>query len=509
MRVQAQSTRSINTAPITPVPHKVDLRSAVMHSSPSTPVSFGRLNELQALGQNLKVRLAQAVGRSAVGQPSALTASNSFSREATVTRVNGQVIIDTGDGNDQIRVTQDARTGDVTVSVNGESRTFTGNDRNNLVIRAGAGNDVIQVDPGVTVNLRLYGGDGDDVINGGSGHDRIDSGAGRDRIYGGAGNDYIYGGDGNDTLQGGGGNDTVYGGAGNDLVYGSAGDDYLEGGKGNDTIYGGAGNDVVSGGEGNDRLFGDTGNDAIYAGQGKDNISGGSGNNKLYVQADDTVQATPRGASNQSVTVELTGNPGGLGVIVRGSDAFRQRVMDDLDMLRSSPVGRQMLASFDAAHQRDGVTVTIEEITEDNGFASRSRFSNPFLDPATGRRGTPTNATIGYNPTFAPTFGFVDGTDAYTPPAVVLYHEMAHAYDYTHGTLRPGTYQGVDTADRGRVPNLERVAVGVPLDHDNNPQTPEQLDNANHPRALTENGIREEMMLQLRRSYALARLSGF
>jgi hypothetical protein len=59
------------------------------------------------------------------------------------------------------------------------------------------------------------------------------------------------------------------------------------------------------------------------------------------------------------------------------------------------------------------------------------------------------------------------------------------------------------------VPNLERVAVGVPLDHDNDPRTPEQLDNANHPYALTENGIREEMNLQLRRSYVLARLSGF
>ncbi|QUV80792.1 calcium-binding protein [Chloracidobacterium sp. D] len=509
MRVAAKSTPSVNPASTASIPHKLDLRSAVARPSPSTPVSFGKLNDLQTLGQNLKARLTQAMGRQVTGQPSTAVATSGFSREATVTRVNGQVVIDTGDGDDQIRVTQDARTGDVTVSVNGESRTFTGSDRNNLVIRAGAGNDVIQVDPGVTVNLRLFGGDGDDVITGGSGHDRIDGGAGNDRINGGAGNDYIYGGDGNDTLQGGDGNDTIYGGRGNDLIYGNAGNDYLEGGEGNDTIYGGEGNDVISGGLGDDRLFGGAGDDAIYAGQGKDNISGGSGNNKLYVQADDTVRTAPRGSRNQVVTVELTGNPGELGVIVRGSDEFRQRVMDDLEMLRSSPAGRQMLASFDAARQRDRVTVTIEEITEDNGFASRSRGSNPFLDPATGRRGTPTNATIGYNPTFAPTFEFADGTAAYTPPSVVLYHEMAHAYDYTHGTLRPGTYQGVDTADRGRVPNLERVAVGVPLDHDNDPRTPEQLDNANHPYALTENGIREEMNLQLRRSYMLARLSGF
>lgn len=503
MRVAPKSTPSINPTSTT-IPHKLDLRSAVAQPSPTVPVGSGKLNELHTLGQTIRARVTQTMGPS-----SAPSASSGFSREATVTRVNGQVIIDTGDGDDQVRVTQDARTGNVTVSVNGESRTFTGNDRNNLVIRAGAGNDVIQVDPGVTVNLRLFGGDGNDVITGGRGHDRIDGGAGNDRINGGVGNDYVYGGDGSDTLQGSDGNDTVYGGRGNDLIYGNAGNDYLEGGESNDTMYGGDGNDVVSGGLGDDRLFGSAGDDAVYAGQGQDRISGGSGNNKLYVQAEDTVQAAPRGSQNQVVTVELTGNPGGTGVIVRGSDEFRQRVLDDLEMLRSSPVGRQMLASFDAARQRDGVTVTIEEITEDNGFASRSRFSNPFLDPATGRRGTPTNATIGYNPTFAPTFEFADGTAAYTPPSVVLYHEMAHAYDYTHGTLRPGTYQGVDAADRGRVPNLERVAVGVPLDHDNNPRTPEQLDNANHPYALTENGIREEMNLQLRRSYMLARLSGF
>lgn len=507
MRVAARPAQPVASSQSASNVVKIEMRSAVAQQPSAGQVGAGRLNDLQTFGQTVKARLTQAANSSPTNSTPAQTPG--FSREATVTRVNGQVVIDTGDGDDQIQVTQDARTGDVTVSVNGESRTFTGRDRNNLVIRAGAGNDVIRVDAGVTVNLRLYGDAGDDTITGGGGHDRIFGGAGNDRINGGAGNDYIDGGDGNDTIQGGDGNDTVYGGRGNDLIYGNAGDDYLEGGEGNDTLYGGVGNDVLSGGLGDDRLFGGAGDDAVYAGQGRDSVSGGAGNNKLYVQNDDTVQAAPRGATNQVVTVELTGNPGGTGVIVRGSDEFRQRVMDDLEMLRSSPAGRQMLASFDAARQRDGVTVTIEEITEDNGYAARSRASNPFLDPTTGRRGTPTNATIGYNPTFAPTFEFADGSAAYTPPVVVLYHEMAHAYDYTHGTLRPGTYRGADAADSGRVPNLERVAVGVPLDHDNDPRTPEQRDDANHPYALTENGIREEMNLQLRRSYMLARLSGF
>ena len=60
------------------------------------------------------------------------------------------------------------------------------------------------------------------------------------------------------------------------------------------------------------------------------------------------------------------------------------------------------------------------------------------------------------------------------PPITVLYHELAHVYDYAHGTgrgrlHRPGQ-PGVD--------NAERVAVGLPIDHDKDPSTPDQLDPA-------------------------------
>ena len=53
----------------------------------------------------------------------------------------------------------------------------------------------------------------------------------------------------------------------------------------------------------------------------------------------------------------------------------------------------------------------------------------------------------------------------------------------------------------------ERVAVGLPIDNDNNPKTAERTDDANHPDELTENALREEMNLQLRNSYALANLT--
>ena len=68
---------------------------------------------------------------------------------------------------------------------------------------------------------------------------------------------------------------------------------------------------------------------------------------------------------------------------------------------------------------------------------------------------------IGYNPTWDDL-----PRDQPAPPAVVLYHELAHIYDHFHGTVAAGTYEG---ADNQGVPNRERVAVGLPIDHDGDP----------------------------------------
>jgi len=465
-----------------------------------------KLSDLKTFGSRIKDKITDLFGGKNPAQV--------FSKEATVTRTGGQVIIDAGAGDDQIGVSQDAKTGNITVSVNGESQTFSGRDRNNLVIRAGEGNDNIWVDENMTVNLRLEGGDGDDFIRGGGGHDKIEGGQGNDRLHGAGGNDYINGSVGDDIIYGDDGNDTVYGGDGNDEIYGNNGDDYLEGSRGNDTINGNDGNDTISGGIGDDTLYGNYGDDAIYTGQGTDIANGDDGNNKIYAQTGDTVQKNEGGINNTVVTVELKGNPGGTGVMVTGSDEFRERVEADLEMLRSSPVGRQMLTGFDDAQKSDSVTVTIQELpNENNGYADWQNRLNPTapqpdMDPTTGALGTPNSATISYNPQFAPTFEFTDGTEAYTPPVTVLYHEMGHAYDYTHGTFRAEPYNGTDTNDSGI--NLrvgERVAVGLPIDNDNDPRTAERTDDANHPDELTENALREEMNLQLRTSYVLARLS--
>ena len=91
-------------------------------------------------------------------------------------------------------------------------------------IRAGAGDDIIDMTSQkfeyIGHGVKIYGGDGDDIIWANSGENILYGDAGNDRIVGGSGNDTIIGGIGNDSLHGGGGNDTFIfsGDFGNDVI---------------------------------------------------------------------------------------------------------------------------------------------------------------------------------------------------------------------------------------------------------------------------------------------------
>ena len=130
-----------------------------------------------------------------------------------------------------------------------------------LTVTGKAGDDVITIDPAVTLNV---------VVDGGDGNDKITGGGGADSLSGGASKDSIYGGNGNDRLNGNGGNDRLFGESGADRLYGYDGNDYLDGGSSNDRLQGDAGIDT---------FYGQGGDDFIYA---KDSVAesifGGSGN---------------------------------------------------------------------------------------------------------------------------------------------------------------------------------------------------------------------------------------
>jgi hypothetical protein len=82
---------------------------------------------------------------------------------------------------------------------------------------------------------------------------------------------------------------------------------------------------------------------------------------------------------------------------------------------------------------------------------------------------------------------------------------MSHAFNGVTGTFMQGNYdggaQGEQHPDFGLV-NVERQAVGLPSSHPEFDFGNGRVTNSN-PYPLTENGIREEMGLDLRPSYML------
>ncbi|MCW5581919.1 MAG: hypothetical protein KIS72_11320 [Luteimonas sp.] len=409
-----------------------------------------------------------------------------------------QLVFTTGSGNDSVGVSQ-RDDGTLDVTVNGESYEVRLANGQEFTIRTGAGDDVIEVASNVTVNIVADTGAGDDKIDiAGSGDNRIDAGDGNDSInLSGAGRNDVFGGSGDDTIRGGSGVDVIYGGDGNDDIDGGAGRNYLEGGAGNDTIRSRGTGDMVSGGLGDDTIHAATGASSIYAGAGNDTIEGAGDRTTIYAEAIDRINAAT-GARPTVVNVEIDPQVGGT-VKVEGSDAFVQRVQADIEFLRSSPNGQQMLAEFDRTAQTKGNTVTIKELSnEENGYAMPAEDGATWADVqiTNGRAGRGVETDIRYNPSFH--------MDAFPAPVVVLYHEMSHAYNFTNGTLQPGNYSGPDVADRG-ISNSERQAVGLettaaPFDFDGDPATPPTTANPDH---LTENGIREELGLPDRPSYRL------
>ena len=130
---------------------------------------------------------------------------------------------------------------------------------------------------GNSLDNRIFGNNGQNVIFGGAGDDEIKAVNSNDTIYGGLGDDFVFAGKGNDYVEGGDGIDRLLGGIGDDIVLGQDGDDAVLGKAGKDILYGGAGDDGLQGHSGTDQLFGGDGNDILRGGIGNDENTGGSG----------------------------------------------------------------------------------------------------------------------------------------------------------------------------------------------------------------------------------------
>lgn len=414
----------------------------------------------------------------------------------------------------------------------------------NLTIRTGGGNDVVEVHPDVRISLRIWTGDGDDVVGWtdgtgvprvggggdlevflGDGDDIAFGGAGDDRIYGGAGRDTIDGGDGDDLLVGGDGNDTLYGGRGDDVLHGGAGDDYLDGGSGNDRLDGGAGDDVLSGGRGDDVLYGGDGDDVLIGGRGADRVDGGRGDNTVYTSGDDRI----RNAAD-TVIVEVTGEPGRTAISTPQPDwmsdeayhAWLERIDADLETLTHLPSGNEGLRALDDAHDRSagstfdflpwvdgsGTHVVILPYGSQSGAESHSiealmnggRLPGSYAGPP--GYGGHDDAVVNYG-TLHP-----EALDE-RPPLASLYHELSHSFDQISGGTRSGDYTEVlvdedgNELRRNSSPMAEINAVGFDLDGDGSIDTQTSGDGSHHPEGLTENALRDDLGRPRRPSYTI------
>lgn len=432
-------------------------------------------------------------------------------------RLGSSLVLETADAADNVHVRQGAD-GQLSIRVNGRDYLFASHDKHGnameLLIRTNGGDDKVLIDASVTQAVRIEAGDGDDRVQAGGGSTRLFGGKGNDTLNLCSANGYVEGNEGDDMLIGGTGNNVMYGGPGRDRLYAGAGSkrSYLDGGSGDDHLYAGNGHTVLSGGAGDDVMVGHD-RSTFYTGAGRDSIRRNGLGDLVYGKHSDLINPS-RGSVFCAVTPKDVGSQA---FAVRGSVEFKQRVEDDLELLRSSPQGQAMLAHMDAMARSNGAPVTLIEDIHDEGshylFGSqelKQLFNNeraPVIgddprwgfmkDGLAGSRAD--RAVIAYN---RAQIAELNGV-AYSP-IVSLYHEMAHAWNGANGTFIPGFTLEFPRGRSAVIPNSERQAVGLentgrPFDFDGDPLTEPTTSN---PKPLTENTLNEEMGVPLRMTYS-------
>lgn len=442
----------------------------------------------------------------------------------------------------------------------GDEITLTDDQAENLVIRTSNDRDYVELPPSANVRITVWtrdgddfvggggdpgddtagenpgvgvGGGGDDVIFLGEGDDVALGGTGDDQIFGGGGSDNIDGQDGNDIVFGGDDFDVIYGGRGDDELLGDMGNDFLEGGSGNDDLDGGQGDDVLSGGRGEDILWGRDGNDSLLGGRDRDINVGGEGDDTATSEEQDghlDVETT--------ITIELTGEPGSVSITTPQPswmtdaeyEAWLERIDSDLELIRTTPSGREGLEALDDAtddsdsgwNPFDGNTHVIvvpygdpDQVAQiDSDGDGHDDRAYTVADWLSGR-GLPGNYASppgGAHDDHAVVSGGGLHNNALDdrPPVSSLYHELAHSFDQIRGGVPEGDYSEVQVDHAGNeidrnddVPRAELNSVGNDLDGDGDIDTVETDGGDEHPWELTENALRDDLGIERRPSYTL------
>ena len=156
------------------------------------------------------------------------TGDDRIIREAGTTADDANSVIDAGDGIDTY-VAGSGLGADHTVDLAASRLDHAGNDRGDLLNfeNVALENSAASVKGDSKDNTITARGTQDNSLSGGDGNDSIDGGGGNDNLHGDAGRDTLIGGDGNDTLDGGQDDDQLTGGDGDDVFVYSGGHDTI------------------------------------------------------------------------------------------------------------------------------------------------------------------------------------------------------------------------------------------------------------------------------------------
>ncbi|MBH3423280.1 M91 family zinc metallopeptidase [Pseudomonas gessardii] len=364
-------------------------------------------------------------------------------------------------------------------------------------IKTLGGDDRVWVDPDVGEHMLIETGDGADHVRAGAGNTRVFAGAGNDTVALGSGFGYVEGGEGDDVLIGGSGMSAMYGNNGNDKMFAgyfaNTQKTYMDGGRGDDEMYAISGRTIMHGGMG-DNAMTSYGGSHIYTGKGNNRVVSLNDADTIFAKKEDVVQRDP-GSKLVDVSYSDVGHEG---LKVTGRPEFRQRVEDDLELLRLSPIGQQLLAELDAAFQRNTMPKLDSEGVETNKQKNRRQPENQIIKikELETDNGNFFSRELGFNPSFIDTVH-------QSFPISVLQHELSHGFNWVNKSKLEGQTRVNDSAT-GLEDNMERQAVGLQtnesFDFDRDPSTPPTFTN---PKPFTENGLREEMGEPLRTAYKI------
>lgn len=436
------------------------------------------------------------------------------------TRENATLLLETGEGSDTIVVGPHAN-GHLNVIVNGIAysfpATYTAQGKQQAIklhIKSNGGDDTISISPCVKLDTTVESGDGNDYVQAGGGYTRLFGGRGNDMLRLGSGTGYAEGNAGDDTMIGGTGNHAMYGNDGKDWMYAGTGkadkQSYMDGGADPDYMYAGNGHTVMNGGRGGDHMFGND-KSTFYTGEGNDHVRSRNASDLIYAKRSDKLHTV----AGTKVTYVKPDHSGEQAFTFKGTPGFKQRVHDDLDLLRSSPSGQQLLARLDIAAQNAApISIRISE-TDENYYTfysheltnlhKQKKLPENDEDSVYGyiQQGVPGShadkGKVYYNPSFVH-----DSPAFVTPPVIQFYHELIHGKNGAEGTRLPGTtLEQLAGQPPKEVANDERQTVGLsttaaPFDFDNDPSTPPTTTN---PKPYTENTLTEEMGKPLRQAY--------